>query len=230
MTKPLLHAACVALIFTTLLACTKHNAGSATTVQPSSVKEIDSFSIHDANGNPYSSSEEFITLLPGDTILVSVPPFTYLANLIPVFTFKGKSVYPVSGTVVNLSTPVYFTVNAEDGSKVNYTVIVTTRGAIYFGTNDGRVLALDAGTGAQFWMDSLGGGFQYCIPQLEGTNIFTASTSGGVYGLNYITGYIDWQFQAGGPVASTSTVTGSFVNFGCDDHNFYSVDLSTSSL
>jgi eukaryotic-like serine/threonine-protein kinase len=233
MTKPLVHVTCLILSFTILLACTKHNAVSTSapkTPALSSVKEIDSFTVYNAADKPFSPSAIFVTDLPGDSILVSLPPNVYLNDLIPVFTFKGKSVYPESGTVVNLSTPVYFTVNAEDGSQINYTVIVTTRGAVYFGTSDGRILALDAGTGNQIWMDSLGGGFQYSTPQLLGSNIYTASTSGTLYGLDYVAGVVKWQFQAGGPVAATPTLAGGFVYFGCGDDNFYVVDLSLWSL
>jgi eukaryotic-like serine/threonine-protein kinase len=196
----------------------------------SSVKALDSFSVKRADGTSFNASDILVTVTTGDTILVSVPPFTDLTMLTPEFSFQGKSVSPLSGVTLNLSAPVIFTVTAEDGSQLKYTVIVKTRGAVLYGTNDNRFFALDGGTGNQAWKDSLPGEFQYCVPQLIDSIVYVASTSGVVYGLDPASGTVKWQFQAGGPVASTPTIDNGTIYFGSDDHNFYAVDLTSASV
>lgn len=227
MKKPLFFSLCLCIAFATYLSSCKKGS---TPVPLSSVKELDSFTVQQADGTTLNSSAILVTITTGDTILVTLPPFTDLTKLTPEFTFQGKSVSPLSGVTMNLSAPVVFTVTAEDGSQIKYTVIVQTRGAVYFGTNDNRFFALDAGTGSQVWKDSLAGEFQYCVPQLVDSIVYAASTSGFVYGFDPATGVEKWQFQAGGPVASTPTIVNGTVYFGSDDHNFYSVDLTSASV
>ena len=230
MTKPLFYLVCVCMALAFFPSCVKDGAKPNSTVPLSSVKELDNFTVTRADGTTFGASDILITVASGDTILVTLPPFTDLTRLTPVFSIKGKSVSPLSGVTINLSAPVIFTVTAEDGSQIKYTVIVKTRGTVFFGTNDNRFFALDAGTGKQVWMDSLPGEFQYCVPQAIDSLVFVASTSGIVYGLSAVNGAVKWQFQAGGPVASTPTIANGTVYFGSDDHNFYAVDLSSASL
>lgn len=207
------------------------NTGSGSGSTPlSSIKSIDSFTVTEANGSSFNASDIYVTITAGDTILVTVPPYTDLTKLIPEITYKGVSVSPASGAPINLSAPVVFTVTAADSSKISYTVIVTTRGAVFFGTNDNRFFALDAITGTQIWKDSLAGEFEYNTPQLVDGILYTASTSGVVYGLDPPTGTVKWQFQAGGTVATTPAIVNGTVYFGSDDHNFYAVDLATATL
>jgi outer membrane protein assembly factor BamB len=227
MNKPLFYFLIVCVAFTGFLSsCQKDNH----TVPLSSVKELDSFTVKRADGTSFNSSDILVTVTTGDTILVTLPPFTDLTKLTPEFTYKGKSVSPLSGATLDLSAPVVFTVTAADGSQIKYTVIVRTRGAVFFGTNDNRFFALDAVTGSQVWKDSLAGEFQYCVPQLVDSIVYVASTSGVVYGLSAANGAVKWQFQAGGPVASTPTIANGTVYFGSDDHNFYAVDLASASI
>jgi outer membrane protein assembly factor BamB len=227
MTKPLFYVVCVCMAIAFFSSCVKNDSKP---VPLSSVKELDNFTVMQAGGASFNASDILITGTSGDTILVTLPPFTDLTQLTPVFSIKGKSVNPVSGVPINLTQPVVFTVTAEDGSQIKYTVIVKTRGAVLFGTNDNRFFALDGGTGKQIWKDSLPGEFQYCVPQLIDSIVFVASTSGIVYGLSAVNGAVKWQFQAGGPVASTPTISNGTVYFGSEDHNFYTVDLASATL
>ena len=227
MKKPLFFGICLYIAFAAFLSsCKKDNHP----LPLSSVKGLDSFTVKRADGTSFNASDILVTVTSGDTILVSVPPFTNLTMLTPEFSFQGKSVSPLSGVALNLSAPVVFTVTAEDGSQIKYTVIVKTRGAVLFGTNDNRFFALDGGTGSQIWKDSLAGEFQYCVPQLIDSIVYVASTSGIVYGLDPASGTVKWQFQAGGPVASTPTIDNGTIYFGSDDHNFYAVDLASATV
>ena len=226
--KPLFYVLCICLAAGLFFSCRKD--GSKPTPPLSSDKSIDSFYVKRGDGTSFNLSDITVVITAGDTILVTVPPLTDLTKLTPVIIFKGKSVAPVSGQTLDLSSPVVFTVTAADSSTVKYTVIVRARGAVLFGTNDNRFFAVDAVTGHQVWKDSLAGNFHYCIPQLVNNVIYAASTSGIVYGFEPATGAVKWQFQAGGTVATTPAIVGGTVYFGCDDHSFYAVDLATASL
>jgi hypothetical protein len=63
------------------------------------------------------------------TVGVTVPYTTNLGALIPAITLSPKaSVSPASGEARNFSSPVQYTVTAEDGSAAIYTVTVTPKG------------------------------------------------------------------------------------------------------
>ena len=60
------------------------------------------------------------------TIVAVVPEGTLLTNLVPIIVISEKAtVVPASGTVVDFTNPVDFTVTAEDGSTVVYKATVT---------------------------------------------------------------------------------------------------------
>jgi eukaryotic-like serine/threonine-protein kinase len=225
--KPLFSVLSVGLFALIFSSCKKNDTSPA---KLSSIKAIDSFSVKKGDGTSFNASDVIVTFSAGDTILVTVPPYTDLTKLTPMIQINGKSVSPVSGVTLDLSSPVVFTVTAADGSQIKYVVIVKTRGAVFFGTNVNQFFALDAGTGSLVWRDSLPGEFEYCDPQLVNGVIYTASTSGIIYGLDPASGAIKWQYQAGGPVATTPAIVNGTVYFGSDDHNFYAVSLATGLL
>ncbi len=85
------------------------------TTAASSAKSIDSFSINGVAGT-----------ITGTAITMVLPAGTNLASLSPVIAFTGASISPNSGVAQNFSGPVVYTVTAQDGSEIQYTVSVTT--------------------------------------------------------------------------------------------------------
>lgn len=60
------------------------------------------------------------------TINANMPWGTDLTTLVPVIAISDKAtVSPASGTIVDFTNPVVFTVTAQDGSETKYTAIVT---------------------------------------------------------------------------------------------------------
>jgi len=232
--KPLFYALFACLGLSMFFSCKK-----TATTPVSSDKEIDSFSVKKSDGSTFAVSDIHVVLVSGpsvDTIFVTLPAYTDKTKLTPFFTYKGKSISPTSGTTLDFSAPVVFTVTAEDGSLQKYTVVIKCRGAVFFGTNENRFFALDAVTGSLIWKDSVAGmfetypgGFQYNTPQLVNGIIYAANTSGIIFGFDPATGTVKSQFQAGGPVATTPAIANGTLYFGSDDHNFYAVDLATGS-
>lgn len=75
------------------------------------------------------------------TIVANVPEGTNVTALVPIITISEKAtVTPASGTLVDFSNPVKFTVTAEDESQVEYIAIVNVNGG---GGNDnaGKILS-----------------------------------------------------------------------------------------
>ena len=58
------------------------------------------------------------------TIVVNVPTGTNVDSLIPIITHTGVSINPGSGISQNFTSPVTYTIEAEDGSTLDYTVTV----------------------------------------------------------------------------------------------------------
>ena len=96
------------------------------TVNPpvlSSDKTIISFSFLKTD-NP-TLSEDIQGIISGQTILCQVPANVSVTALKPTITHTGNSLNPASGAASNFTTPVTYTVVAEDGSTQEYTVSVS---------------------------------------------------------------------------------------------------------
>ncbi|MDR2020149.1 MAG: DUF5018 domain-containing protein [Treponema sp.] len=79
----------------------------------SDAKAITSFTIGSAAG-----------VISEETITITVPYGTNLADLSPVILFTGSTVAPASETAQNFTDPVSYQVSADDGSTRDYTVTV----------------------------------------------------------------------------------------------------------
>jgi outer membrane protein assembly factor BamB len=110
-------------------------------------------------------------------------------------------------------------------------------GRLYFGTNHGRVLSLDARTGRIAWRREFG----RCIaasPALGGGVVYLALMSrapcahadrratGMLVAMDARTGRLLWRFRAG-VIESSPLLLGRLVYFGSWDHRVYAVDVGT---
>ncbi len=231
--KPLFCAAFACLGLFMSISCHK----AATPRSPD--KEIDGFSLEKADGTTFTISDLQVTTVGGpgmDSFLVTIPAYMDKTALIPVFTFKGESVSPSSGAALDFSAPVVFTVTAEDGSQVKYAVVVKCRGAIYFGTDENRFIALDAGTGNLIWQDSVAGkynsftgAFSYNIPQLANGIIYATNSSGTIFGFDPVDGKIKSQFRPGASIQTTAAIDNGTLYVASVDQKFYAIDVATGS-
>lgn len=98
---------------------TKFGSSTITvTAAQSSTKDITAFSINSVAG-----------VISGTDIAVTLPSGTDALALIPAITHNGASVSPVSGTAQNFTSPVSYTVTADDNSTKIYTVTVIVAAA-----------------------------------------------------------------------------------------------------
>ena len=110
-------------------------------------------------------------------------------------------------------------------------------GRLYFGTNHGRVLALNARTGRAAWRHEFG----RCIaasPALGGGVVYVAlmgpapcehldrGATGMLVALNARTGTVLWRFRAG-VIESSPLLVRGLVYVGSWDHHVYAVDIRT---
>ncbi len=130
---------------------------------------------------------------------------------------------------------------------------VLDHGAIYFGSGDGNVYAVDAETGVQKWMFTTRGAVD-STPAVDQGLVFVASFDGGLYALDAATGKERWRFATGGErrfearglhglpprnqtffdawdmFLSSPVVGQGGVYFGSGDGNVYAVEETTGAL
>lgn len=98
-------------------------------------------------------------------------------------------------------------------------------GQVFFGQNDGVILALNETTGAQLWSVQPSGQVQ-SAPAAAYGRIYVG-TSTGFVALNELTGATSWVFNTGGSNSTSGAVSGGVVYFGTGGGNIYAVNATT---
>src|SRR5258706_5796364 len=109
-----------------------------------------------------------------------------------------------------------------------------SNGAVYFGSGDGNVYALDAATGALKWKFETGD-VVHASPALAEGLLFIGSWYTFFYALDAATGAERWRFKTGDDPAihnqigiqSSAAVANGVVYFGCRDSKLYALDALT---
>jgi outer membrane protein assembly factor BamB len=107
-------------------------------------------------------------------------------------------------------------------------------GAVYFGSGDGNVYALDAPTGALKWKFHTGD-VVHASPAISDGTLFIGSWDSYFYALDAANGKEKWRFKTGEDhdiynqvgIQSSAAVMDGIVYFGCRDSNFYALDAAT---
>ncbi len=106
-------------------------------------------------------------------------------------------------------------------------------GAVYFGSGDGNVYALDATTGTLKWKFRTGD-VVHASPAISDRTVFIGSWDS-YYALDAASGKEKWRFKTGEDhdiynqvgIQSSAAVMDGVVYFGCRDSNFYALDAAT---
>ncbi|MBV9571943.1 MAG: PQQ-binding-like beta-propeller repeat protein [Alphaproteobacteria bacterium] len=109
-------------------------------------------------------------------------------------------------------------------------------GAVYFGSGDGNVYALDAKTGAVKWKVQTGD-VVHASPAIADGMLFIGSWDSWFYALDAVTGALKWRFKTGEDavihnqqgIQSSAAVADGMVYFGCRDSNLYALDEKTGT-
>ena len=107
-------------------------------------------------------------------------------------------------------------------------------GAVYFGSGDTNVYALDAASGALRWKFTTGD-VVHASPAVSDGKLFVGSWDSYFYALDAATGKEVWRFKTGEDpvihnqvgIQSSAAVADGIVYFGCRDSKFYAVDAAT---
>lgn len=111
---------------------------------------------------------------------------------------------------------------------------VVANGAVYFGSGDTNVYALDAATGNLKWKFKTGD-VVHASPAISDGTLFVGSWDSFFYALDVATGKEKWRFKTGDDpqihnqvgIQSSAAIADGVVYFGCRDSKFYSVDAAT---
>jgi outer membrane protein assembly factor BamB len=101
--------------------------------------------------------------------------------------------------------------------------------AVFVGSNDTRIYALNFTTGKQVWNYTTHGAV-YSSPAVVGGVVFVGSDDDNVYALNASTGAHIWNYTTHGLVESSPTVFNNTVYVGSYDGNIYALKAATGDL
>lgn len=149
------------------------------------------------------------------------------------FGIPGERRY--SATHLHGSLPVGETM--PDPFDVFLSSSVVWNGAVYFGSGDGNVYALDAKTGELKWKFKTGD-VVHASPAIADGNLYIGSWDSYFYALDAATGKELWRFKTGEDhdihnqvgIQSSATVAEGMIYFGCRDSNLYALDEMTGEL
>ena len=111
---------------------------------------------------------------------------------------------------------------------------VVWNGSVYFGSGDGNVYAVDAGSGALKWKFKTGD-VVHASPAIADSKVYIGSWDSNFYALDAATGKEVWRFKTGEDadihnqvgIQSSAAVVDGVVYFGCRDAHLYAVDAKT---
>jgi outer membrane protein assembly factor BamB len=111
---------------------------------------------------------------------------------------------------------------------------VVWNGALYFGSGDGNVYAVDAGSGVLKWKFKTGD-VVHASPAIANGKVYVGSWDSNFYALDAATGKEAWRFKTGEDpdmhnqvgIQSSAAVVDGVVYFGCRDSHLYALDANT---
>jgi outer membrane protein assembly factor BamB len=113
---------------------------------------------------------------------------------------------------------------------------VVANGAVYFGSGDGSVYALDAASGALRWKFQTGD-VVHASPAFSDGTLFIGSWDSNFYAIDATTGKEKWRFKTGDDpdihnqvgIQGSALVANGVVYFGCRDSNLYALDSKSGT-
>lgn len=146
--------------------------------------------------------------------------------------FKTEGERRFAGTHLHGSEPAHETM--PDPFDCYLSSPVVWNGAVYFGSGDGNVYALDAATGALKWKFKTGD-VVHASPAIWDGTVYIGSWDSFFYALQADTGKEKWRFKTGEDadihnqvgIQSSAAVMDGVVYFGCRDSHLYALDAKT---
>jgi eukaryotic-like serine/threonine-protein kinase len=138
--------------------------------------------------------------------------------------FEGKHLHGIQPVTETMPDPFDYYLSSP----------VVWGGAVYFGSGDGNVYAIEAKSGALKWTFKTGD-VVHASPAISNGTLFIGSWDSYFYALDAASGKEKWHFKTGEDhdiynqvgIQSSAAVADGMVYFGCRDSNFYALDAAT---
>jgi len=115
-----------------------------------------------------------------------------------------------------------------------YSSPFVTPDTVYFGSDDGHVVALYASNGSERWIYPQIGfpsiGAVRSSPVIVDGILYVGSSDGYLYAVNALTGSESWRYLAASPVESSPAVFGDTIFFGCNDSTVYALSKTSGKI
>ena len=122
--------------------------------------------------------------------------------------------------------PIWVFETEEEGFESTATV---QGGAVYAGSLDGHVYALDLDTGRELWRFAAGAPVKSSPSVREGT-VFFGDEDGVFHAVDAKTGEGRWRFEAGAEIVSSANFAAGCVVFGSHDESLYCLEPADGKL
>ncbi|HZD12812.1 MAG TPA: PQQ-binding-like beta-propeller repeat protein, partial [Candidatus Binatus sp.] len=207
------------------------DAGTGAFLWPSaatpSASVVSSPSIH--NGHVFFGEDDGTVVslneTDGKAVWSVVPSGTVFVRTSPAVA-NGILLFGTANSFLALDETTGVTHWAFNTGGANATSAAISSGIVYFGTGDGRVLALNATTGAAKWPSpgttSAGVSSSPALSLGSGV-LYVGSNDHYLYALNATDGTRLWRYSTGAPVVSSPAVADGRVFFGSLDNSIYAL-------
>lgn len=113
-----------------------------------------------------------------------------------------------------------------------YSSPFVTPDTVYFGSDDGHIVALYTSNGSERWIYPQIGtiGAVRSSPVVVDGILYVGSSDGYLYALNAYTGSESWRFWVFYPVESSPAVSGDAIFFGSNDSRIYALEKNTGRI
>lgn len=197
----------------------------------STTKKINNFTLTRPDGTTLLASEYSVSI-NADSVNITIPPLENRNGLKAVLDYTGKSVSPASGSIRDFTSPVSYTVLAEDGSSKVYTVKAAYAApnlVVFIGAGN-TFYALDAATGLKRWSFTGGGSFAYSSATYRDNVVYVGCIDNNVYAFNASNGRLLWQRTiCTTGIESDAVIADSTVYVGTNDDQLLALDATTGA-
>ncbi len=199
----------------------------------SNSKEITDIVIKRMDGSLLSPSELIIEL-SNDSVHVQLPAGTDRSQLSIDVTHTGISIDPLPATIRDFSSPIIFTITAEDKSIKKYVLNLTVPNQnklLIIGVSNNKLHALNAVTGKLVWTFTGEGSFAYSSPTYHDGIVYVGCIDSYVYAIDAENGVMKWKYKAGDTgIESDAVLVDNTVYVGSNDDHMYALNAANGSL